>query len=108
MRKLNPFYLLKFIVFFSVLASCTKNLKESSVVQDASEDDSRQGLNKANIILIIGDDVGREIPTYNGGQSYSTPNLDFMAANGKQFPYFLAHPDGPPSRLAMFTGEYNY
>ena len=87
--------------------SCKKDFQ-----QDAQSQASQKNLaiksNKPNIILIIGDDVGRDIPTYNGGQSYSTPNLDFLAANGKQFPYFFAHPDGPPSRLAMFTGEYNY
>src|SRR6202012_4696413 len=84
-----------------------KDLKDMQPAHDASEDLS-QTSTKPNIILIIGDDVGREIPTYNGGQSYSTPNLDYLAANGMQFPYFLAHPVGPPSRLAMQTGEYNY
>jgi len=61
-----------------------------------------------NIILILADDVGYEIPTYTGGQSFSTPNIDFMAANGIQFPYFSSHPDGPPSRLALMTGKYNF
>src|SRR6187399_1592603 len=109
MRKANPFHLIKFIVFFLFMASCNKDFKETNVSKDASEDQSQQlGLNKANIILIVGDDVGREIPTYNGGQTYSTPNLDFMAANGKQFPYFFSHPDGPPSRVALVTGKYSY
>lgn len=63
---------------------------------------------KPNIILIIGDDVGYEIPTFNGGESYSTPNLDYMAAHGMTFSHFYSHPDGFPSRLAIYTGKYNY
>jgi arylsulfatase A len=87
--------------------SCKKEFQQEGQLQ-ASQNNFAIRANKPNIILIVGDDVGREIPTYNGGQSYSTPNLDFLAANGKQFPYFFSHPDGPPSRLAMFTGQYNY
>lgn len=60
-----------------------------------------------NIIVIMADDLGYEIPTYTGGQSYSTPNLDFMAANGIQFTNAYSHPDGYPSRLAFQTGKYN-
>lgn len=108
MKRLNPIKLLKPIVFILLLASCTKDLKESSALSDASSDEIRAARNKPNIILIVGDDVGREIPAYNGGQSYATPNLDFMAANGKQFTSFYSHPDGPPSRLAQITGKYNY
>ena len=33
-----------------------------------------------NVILILGDDVGYEIPTYTGGESYSTPNIDRLQA----------------------------
>ena len=87
--------------------SCKKDFQQDAQLQASQKNLAIQS-NKPNIILIIGDDVGRDIPTYNGGQSYSTPNLDFMAANGMQFPYFFSHPDGPPSRLAMQTGEYNY
>jgi arylsulfatase A len=109
MKITSSFGLFKIlIVLLLISASCNKDLKEISSVQDGSTDLSSLTASKANIILIIGDDVGREIPTYNGGQSYSTPNLDFMAANGKQFPYFFSHPDGPPSRVALVTGEYNY
>jgi arylsulfatase A len=95
--------MLGLILFF---ASCTKDLKQQELLKEASTGTATRV--KPNIILIIGDDVGREIPTYNGGESYSTPNLDYLAANGKQFSNFFSHPDGPPSRLALFTGLYNY
>ena len=88
--------------YFSLLSACNKDLKDIPPVNALSADFSSQAA-RPNIILIIADDVGREIPTYSGGQSYSTPNLDYLAANGKQFSNFLSHPDGPPSRLALVT-----
>ena len=63
---------------------------------------------KTNIILFLADDVGYEVPTYTGGKTYSTPNLDNMAANGAFFMHAFSHPDGYPSRLALFTGKYNF
>jgi arylsulfatase A len=105
--RYNSLSSLSFIAVILLFASCTKELKEGQASSGIANDLINKST-KPNIILIIGDDVGREIPTYNGGQSYTTPNLDYLAANGKQFPNFLSHPDGPPSRLAMFTGVYNY
>src|SRR5258706_8758053 len=94
------------VLFF--FASCRKEFDKKMDTGGNASASARMLASKPNIILIIGHDVGREIPTYNGGQSYSTPNLDFMAANGMQFPYFFSHPDGPPSRLALMTGKYCY
>lgn len=99
--------LLALMVSSILVVSCKKEFSTKNTLEDASVDLSTAS-SKPNIILIIADDVGREIPTYNGGESYSTPNLDYLAAHGLQFPNFLSHPDGPPSRLALFTGKYNY
>src|SRR5690349_12505837 len=63
---------------------------------------------KPNIIFILADDVGYEVPTYSGGQSYSTPNLDFMAAGGTQFTECHASPLCSPSRFMLMTGKYNF
>ncbi|HRI21593.1 MAG TPA: sulfatase-like hydrolase/transferase, partial [Panacibacter sp.] len=52
----------------------------------------RPALQKPNIILILGDDVGYEIPTVNGGQSYATPNIDKMAQTGMRFTRCYASP----------------
>ena len=92
------------------LSSCQKNIDKNvmSPAQGVSSHDMSRQSDKPNIILITADDVGYEIPHYSGGESYSTPNLDFMAANGMQFSRFRPHPDGPPSRLALNTGKYNY
>ncbi len=61
-----------------------------------------------NVIFILADDIGYEIPTYTGGQSYSTPNLDFLAANGTQFSQCYGSPLCSPSRFMLSTGEYNF
>jgi arylsulfatase A len=106
MKYYNQNFLIAVVAVLFFFSSCRKEFdKKMSTDGNAS---ARMLASQPNIILIIGDDVGREIPTYNGGQSYSTPNLDFLAANGMQFPYFFSHPDGPPSRLALMTGKYCY
>ncbi len=106
----NRFYLA--FVFLFLLTGCEKNLKETSVSSDGESNlQSLTALaksSKKNIVFILSDDVGYDIPTYNGGGSYETPNLDFMAANGVQFPNFYSHPDGGPSRLAALTGKYSF
>ena len=99
----NMFFAIAILCLFP---SCKKDFTEVNTTVAANVD--LLTATKTNIILIVGDDVGYEIPTYNGGQSYNTPNLDFMAANGTHLPNFFSHPDGPPSRLALMTGKYNY
>lgn len=103
----NPAVLFLVLFSFSFLVfSCKKEITKNEAISSTSTETAVR--NPPNIILILADDVGREIPHYNGGDSYSTPNLDFMAANGINFSDFFAHPDGPPSRLALVTGRYNY
>lgn len=63
---------------------------------------------KPNIILILADDVGYEIPNYTGGQSYSTPNLNSIAASGLQFSQCYTAPLCSPSRFMLLTGKYNF
>ncbi len=67
-----------------------------------------QTTGKPNIIFILGDDVGYGIPTVNGGQSYSTPNIDSMARNGMNFTHCEASPLCSPSRFMLLTGKYNF
>ncbi|MEP6512489.1 MAG: sulfatase-like hydrolase/transferase, partial [Parafilimonas sp.] len=63
---------------------------------------------KPNIIFFIADDLGYEIPGYTGWESYTTPILDSLAASGIKFTQCYSHPDGYPSRLAVYTGKYNF
>ena len=60
-----------------------------------------------NIVLIMADDLGYETIGANGGESYSTPNLDRLAANGTRFEHCYAQPLCTPSRVQLMTGQYN-
>ena len=63
---------------------------------------------KPNILLIVGDDIGYEVLTINGGQSYSTPFLDKLARNGMRFTQAHSSPMCAPSRITLNTGKYNF
>lgn len=63
--------------------------------------------NRPNVILILGDDIGYEVPTCDGGKSYETPNIDSLAANGMRFTQCHA-PLCCPSRFMLLTGKYNF
>jgi arylsulfatase A len=60
-----------------------------------------------NLILIMADDFGYECVTANGGQSYQTPHLDRLAANGIRFEHCHAQPLCTPTRVQLMTGRYN-
>ena len=61
-----------------------------------------------NIIIILADDVGYEIPQFTGGQSYQTPSLNALAASGMQFTHCYSSPNCTPSRVMLLTGKYNF
>ncbi|TDU69372.1 arylsulfatase A [Prosthecobacter fusiformis] len=62
---------------------------------------------KPNVILIMADDFGYECVTANGGQSYQTPVLDKLAAQGIRFEHCHAQPLCTPTRVQLMTGRYN-
>lgn len=60
-----------------------------------------------NIILILADDLGYEtLPAY-GGESYQTPSIDRLSAEGMTFRHCYAQPQCTPSRVQLLTGIYN-
>ncbi|NCF94669.1 MAG: sulfatase-like hydrolase/transferase [Verrucomicrobiaceae bacterium] len=59
-----------------------------------------------NILLILTDDVGREAIGCYGGESYATPNIDRLAAEGMRFEHFYAAPVCHPTRVALISGRY--
>lgn len=62
-----------------------------------------------NVVEIIIDDMGYEVPTYSGGQSYSTPTMDGLAAGSNiQFRQCHGSPTCTPSRLMLYSGKYNF
>lgn len=62
---------------------------------------------RPNVVLIMVDDFGYECVTANGGQSYSTPNLDRLAASGIRFEHCHVQPLCTPTRVQLMTGRYN-
>src|ERR1043166_1873546 len=63
---------------------------------------------RPNIILVLADDVGYRSLTCNGGNLYSTPNIDTLAQQGMRFTQCHASPLCSPSRFLLVTGKYNF
>ncbi len=63
---------------------------------------------KPNIVLIMADDFGRECLQCYGGESYDTPHLDRLAAEGVQFNHCYSTPICTTSRVQLMTGKYNF
>ena len=66
-----------------------------------------QAVGKPNIVLIMADDMGYEALSANGSESYKSPNLDKLAAQGIRFTNCFANPICTPSRVKIMTGLYN-
>lgn len=111
MKKIRKSFIIYYLFLVLItISACSKNIADNAKVPSANfrKSPELQLTSKPNIIMIIGDDYGYELPGYTGGQSYSTPTLNFLAANGIQFYQAYSHPDGFPSRLATYTGKYNF
>ena len=63
---------------------------------------------RPNILLILSDDVGREVLGSYGGQSYLTPHLDSLAEDGLRFTHCYSCPVCFPSRVKIMTGRYEF
>ncbi len=61
-----------------------------------------------NILLILADDVGREVLGSYGGTSYRTPHLDSLATTGMRFDHTYSMPVCHPSRISLLTGRYPF
>lgn len=63
-----------------------------------------------NILLIIGDDMGKEtLSCFNVGDSAAkTPNLDRLCAAGARFETMWTQPFCSPTRATLLTGEYGF
>ena len=62
--------------------------------------------NHPNIVLIMADDVGREVLGCYGGSSYRTPQIDALAAGGTRFDHCYSMPVCHPSRMTIMSGRY--
>ena len=63
---------------------------------------------RPNILLILADDVGREVLECYGGTSYATPELDRLSEAGMRFTQAYAMAVCHPTRLSLLTGQYPF
>jgi arylsulfatase A-like enzyme len=66
------------------------------------------GQQPPNILLILADDVGREVLGCYGGISHKTPRIDRLAAAGMRFEHAYAMPVCHPTRTTLLTGQYPF
>ncbi len=60
-----------------------------------------------NIVLIVADDLGIGDVGVYGGEVFSTPNIDALAAAGvRATEGYVSHPVCSPSRAGLLTGRY--
>src|SRR4051812_3966625 len=96
------------LVFIVGLTGCQKDFETIKNNDINSQSSSSAVVSKPNILFIVGDDVGFEVLTCDGGQSYSTPNIDKLAKNGMLFTQCHSSPMCAPSRVSLLTGKYNF
>ncbi len=93
------------LIFFAVIFSCNeKNAEQPNIGNEESEELLRA---RPNIVFVLIDDLGFELPSYTGGESYSTPTLDSLANMGRSYNYCFANALCSPSRLEVMTGKYS-
>lgn len=68
---------------------------------------SVRGAEKPNILLIMADDIGIDGLSCYGSDSYRTPRLDELAAEGMRFTHAYSQPLCTPTRVQVMTGKYN-
>jgi len=100
------FFFLVLTLFFSACKKIDSTEPGSNIATTSST--NKASANVPNIVLFVGDDIGYEIPTCNGGQSYSTPNIDLLAENGIRFRQCYGSANCSPARFMLLTGKYNF
>ncbi len=58
-----------------------------------------------NVLLIVADDVGQQLPVYNKNLFLDTPNLLALAKRGLFRRSYVSVSSGSPNRAAMLTGK---
>lgn len=70
--------------------------------------EATQGPSRPNIVLFLADDIGVSGISCYGSDSYQTPHIDQLAADGLRFDYGFSHPICGPSRVCLMTGRYPF
>lgn len=108
LNRLPIFNLIFVTALVFTLFSCNKSETFTQrELTGASEDESISRA-KRNIVIILADDIGYDAIASNGNQSFQTPNIDQMAAEGMKFTHVYSSPLCSPSRTAFISGKYNF
>ncbi|QEC68879.1 sulfatase-like hydrolase/transferase [Panacibacter ginsenosidivorans] len=96
-------------LLFLIFQSCRKiESNNKPFITSATENNTVRLDGPPNIVIVLGDDIGYEIPTIDGGSSYTTPNIDQLARDGIRFTQCYASALCSPSRVMLLTGKYNF
>jgi arylsulfatase A-like enzyme len=69
--------------------------------------DARAQSGRANIVLIVADDMGYADVGFQGAKDIPTPNIDAIARNGVRFTdAYVTGPYCSPTRAGLLTGRY--
>lgn len=79
----------------------------ATVTAQSTGADTAPDRSRPDLILIMADDVGVEAFSTYGGESYDTPRLDALAAEGMRFRHCHSQPLCTPSRVKIMTGQSN-
>src|SRR5215831_9088397 len=104
LSNLLPLY----IVLIALSFGGCKKTDDLVAISNASPNVANALANRPNVVMILGDDIGHDIPRTFGGTSYETPNLDMMAQTGMKFTSCYSSPLCSPSRVCIMTGKYNF
>lgn len=100
--------ILSALCFSLCFTSCTKIQDVKPGNANGSSIDDATADRRPNVVFILGDDIGHDIPNSFGGTSYQTPNIDAIGRNGIRFTSTYSSPLCSPSRVCIMTGKYNY
>nr|WP_299070127.1 sulfatase-like hydrolase/transferase [uncultured Allomuricauda sp.] len=101
-NKTNEVIRIQNLLVLVFLISSSYLYSQSSPKHSIENTDS----NKPNILFILADDVGQEVLSCYGGESYDTPHIDELARTGMKFQHTYSMPTCVPSRLTIMTGKY--
>ncbi len=110
MKQHIPFFLLSAFTWL-LLASCSNDDLTISDSDTEIENDPVPvdvTAKPPNILLIIGDDIGKDaFPGYiEGSVKPNTPHINALAQNGILFNQFYTYPTCSPTRATILTGKY--
>ncbi len=98
---MNRILIVCLVLLSCMIFACQHSNNSQSFAQAGS------GLTK-NVIFILADDYGYEVPHIDGADSSYTPNIDSLGMQGARFTQCHASPLCSPSRTALLTGLYNF